>query len=137
MGMWARKKAMGDGDKGDALAAGRGPRIFLFFARSSAMFGNVISVSSREDWVSGARAKFGLPDAEVILIQEGEWEAPRLPSIDPDSLRASFPALKAGIKKVLSRQGVSGAEADQLTENIAVTKNPMTGLAVFSIVVRA
>jgi len=110
--------------------------IFLFFVRSSnRLYGQVLSTSSEEDWIQVAREKFSLPHADVILIQEDEWEAPTSSSLAPDALSANYPIFRKAIQNKLREYGVPATRLDLLTQNIRVSPpDPLSGLAIFYIV---
>ena len=57
--------------------------IYAFFARAEdRAVGMMIDTSSEEKWMNNIRRAVAMPDAEIHLVREGEWNAPAIKSVE-------------------------------------------------------
>jgi len=116
--------------------------LFAFFAHANTdKFGIVIDSSPMESWIQNIREVTQIPDAEVVLISEEEWDAPKLTlttfddeeALDAEVLNTAPAAILPGINRALTSRGVPAMSRDELTGVMGWIPNPRTGLLVFII----
>lgn len=106
--------------------------LYAFFIRTGSMFAEVISTSSSESWINKVREEARMPDAAVVLIEPEHWNAPKVTSPTPDSLRSAWPLVKTGAQEALASRGIPQAAVEVITQRpVAITANPVSGLVTF------
>jgi hypothetical protein len=113
---------------GQAQAAGA--TIFGFFTRTVGE-ALVIPISGPDKWKETLRTLCGLPAANVILFDEGDWLIPKLKSKSIDELKKKYSLIMSTIKKQLVSQGVPADAVDGVIAKAEVIPNPISGLVVF------
>lgn len=103
--------------------------LFVFFLRASGG-PQVVSTSSPEVWIEKARQRVNAPNAEVILIEQADWDAPKLTSFNDAYLRSNFPIIVKGIQKALISHGVPEIPPQELLDKIDVMGSDLTRLLV-------
>lgn len=101
--------------------------IYAFFARAEdRAVGMMIDTSSEEKWMNSVRRAVGIPDAEIHLVHEGEWNAPIVKSVDQNP--NTF--IKGIQDYFLSQKLPLMSKADFLREHLGDLKSAVTGLVV-------
>jgi len=101
--------------------------LYAFFVRAEERdIAMMLDTSSDEKWKNNIRKAANMPNAEVHLIREGEWEAPKLRSVD----EGSAPCIK-GIQKYFATHNLPLMSRDDFArEYLGDMKSAMTGLLV-------
>ncbi|MEW6240544.1 MAG: hypothetical protein AB1564_07015 [Chloroflexota bacterium] len=104
--------------------------IYAFFVRAEERSVAVmIDTSSDEKWQNNIRRAVNNPNAEVVLVREGEWEAPKLKSVEQ-----GVEACVEGIQKYFSANKLRPmSQGDFAREHLGDMKSAMTGLMVILI----
>ena len=101
--------------------------IYAFFARAEdRAVGMMIDTSSEEKWMNSVRRAVGIPDAEIHLVHEGEWNAPIVKSVDQNP--NTF--IKGIQDYFLSQNLPPMSKADFSREHLGDLKSAVTGLVV-------
>ena len=108
--------------------ASRQPAVlYAFFTRAQNRTVMMVDTTSDEKWKLRIGQHAGLPEAEVILVRDGEWEAPAIADVNEVNERF-FPGVRAYLQE---HTGRAPDDAELAGMNIGRLSNPMTGLVVF------
>jgi hypothetical protein len=101
--------------------------IYAFFVRAEERSVAVmIDTSSDEKWQNNIRRAINDANAKVVLIREGDWEAPKLKSVDQGS-----EVCIEGIQKYFDTNNLRPMARDDFArEHLGDMKSAMTGLMV-------
>ncbi len=104
--------------------------IYAFFIRAEERSVAVmIDMSSDEKWQNNIRRAVNNPNAKVVLVREGDWEAPKLKSVDQ-----SAEICLEGIQKYFTSNNLRPmSQGDFAREHLGDMKSAMTGLMVILI----
>ncbi|MCC6569021.1 MAG: hypothetical protein IT315_07270 [Anaerolineales bacterium] len=101
--------------------------IYAFFARAEdRAVDMMIDTSSEEKWMSSVRRAVGIPDAEIHLVHEGEWNAPVVKSVEQNP--NTF--IKGIQDYFLSQNLPPMSKADFSRKHLGDLKSAVTGLVV-------
>jgi len=111
--------------------------IFSFFLRTTSggiadsfhSFGS----SSAESFARALRKMFDTTNAKFLWFEQKDWDAPAIESVDNETLQRNTPAIRNAIQKTLFAQGVPQSELNEVTGNIEVLPNPLTGIVLFAV----
>ncbi len=100
--------------------------LYAFFVRAEESEFIMLDTTTDEKWESIVRRNANMPNAEVYLVREGEWESPKLRSVDEGSKSCID-----GIQKYFTAHNLPPMSSNDLArKHLGDMKNPMTGLLV-------
>jgi hypothetical protein len=70
------------------------PTIFAFFSKSPF---NLHSVSSQQEWADKLKKDMTIPNANVVILENKDWDAPTLDSLDQNEVSN---AIRNGIGQI-------------------------------------
>jgi len=112
--------------------------IFAFLIRTGGGYfgGRIIEVSKTppEQWANLLRERVGIQNAEVVLFEDNDWDAPKLSSLEQSEITRHLAVIRKGMHKALRSRGVPPSALESVTQDFYSAPNPMTGMLLLWVV---
>ena len=83
--------------------------------------------ASEQELTLHIRSKTGEPEAEVVIVEPGEWRPPDFTTTNQDEIAGKFNLVMARVMEHLAGLGVKGLDYGNLTRTGTVLPNPVNG----------